>query len=666
MKLREERHRLAQGWLEEYSMRAAAAKLKGHNLNALRAEYIHRYNQLLDREKQPHCDFFLNLSFEVEEELDFEEERPFDLSEYDQHFVWDEAEYLKLRFIAARHYASRGHWDDAYAYVLRSRPGDTADHEDTYNRNAQAWHYTNARVNELIQEAERALEFRDRQIPPWSPRRPPEDSLIPSGRSVETTLPPSDMSQSTPRPKDLTIPVPKREQRIGESWGKSKTPLSPDRESQKEERKSAIDAVKQITGVRKEVSVSGGMSIEDTPEYDWDTRYDGVQGFASRLRNRVSEPSTPQRDQSPRERTQTPPRAQRTFKQLKVYDETPTGRPLPTLQQVRQANLRKIFEEEGAETPCDICGDPTHDYRRCTKEAYRESQDVRQDVGMAQDSGGQCPNCGQMHPGVCPCAWCDQLGHIAQDCLAHFADDSMQTKFPKKVKIKKTPIKYYECRRCGESHPFNIYCPNVRDPPVIPGECRSCGTITKEHANDCQYVAIKDNIGLCTYCRSLNHRYMDCPQRRADHERSMREKKKNKRNNRKKGRVKIVAGIMTREQDSDSTLLSEERRREGEILSPRRMQEQENLMDLHSGEVPREPMTPPRETICSFCGVATHGHRDCPLLHQYIRQQADALAEIRLNEYRRLQGWADYEPPQSASLKDGPLRRGGGPHEGGF
>ena len=104
----------------------------------------------------------------------------------------------------------------------------------------------------------------------------------------------------------------------------------------------------------------------------------------------------------------------------------------------------------------------------------------------------------------------------------------------------------------------------MRDPPVIPGECRSCGTITKEHANDCQYVAIKDNIGLCTYCPSLNHRYMDCPQRLADHEKSMREKKKNKRNNRKKGRVKIVAGIMTREQDSDSNFTirgKEERRR---------------------------------------------------------------------------------------------------------
>ena len=51
---------------------------------------------------------------------------------------------MKLRFIAARHYASRGHWDDAYAYVLRTRPENITEHEDTYSRNAQVWHYTNA------------------------------------------------------------------------------------------------------------------------------------------------------------------------------------------------------------------------------------------------------------------------------------------------------------------------------------------------------------------------------------------------------------------------------------------------------------------------------------------------------------------------------------------
>ena len=157
------------------------------------------------------------------------------------------------------------------------------------------------------------------------------------------------------------------------------SPLSPDKKTQKEERDSVIDAVKQITGAKKGTPVQEGVSVGGTPKYDWDTRYDGISGFLSHLKNRVSEPSTPQRGQSPRGRPQTPPEPQRHYKQLKVYDETPTGRPLPTLQQIRQANLHKIFEEEGAETPCDICGDSQHDYRNCTKEAYLESEDVRLD-----------------------------------------------------------------------------------------------------------------------------------------------------------------------------------------------------------------------------------------------------------------------------------------------
>ena len=279
------------------------------------------------------------------------------------------------------------------------------------------------------------------------------------------------------------------------------------------------------------------MSVGDTPEYDWDTRYDGIRGFPSHLKNRVSEPSTPQRGQSPGGGSKTPPQPQRTYKQLKVYDETPAGRPLPTLQQIRQANLRKIFKEEGADTPCDICGDPHHDYRNCTKEAYLESQDVRQDLEGEKIPKSQCPNCDRPHLRICPCAWCDQPGHIAQDCLVHFADSSMQARSPKKDRVKKTPIKHYECHCCGKSHPFNIYCPNVRDPPIIPGECRSCGTTTREHDNDCQYVAIKDNIGLCTYCWAPSYWYADCPQRITDHERSMREKKKNKWNNKKKGKL---------------------------------------------------------------------------------------------------------------------------------
>ena len=68
----------------------------GPGLGTLRAEYVHRYNQLLERERQPHSDFFVNLSEDFEDELDFSEDRLADLSQYDQYFEWDEAEYMRL------------------------------------------------------------------------------------------------------------------------------------------------------------------------------------------------------------------------------------------------------------------------------------------------------------------------------------------------------------------------------------------------------------------------------------------------------------------------------------------------------------------------------------------------------------------------------------------
>ena len=164
MKLREERDRLADEWSEEYAQCAAPAKQSAAGISTLRAEYIHRYDRLLEREKQPHSDFFVNLSEDFEDELDFSEDRPADLSQYDQYFEWDEAEYMRLRFTAARHYVSRGHWTDAYDYVLRTCPDNIPQHEDTYNKIAQAWHYVNARINELIQEVEQILETQTRQM----------------------------------------------------------------------------------------------------------------------------------------------------------------------------------------------------------------------------------------------------------------------------------------------------------------------------------------------------------------------------------------------------------------------------------------------------------------------------------------------------------------------
>ena len=83
MKLREEQDRMAYDWSEEYAMCASSAKRSGAGLGTLRTEYVHRYNQLLEHEKQPHSDFFVNLSEDFEDELDFNEDRPADLSQYD-------------------------------------------------------------------------------------------------------------------------------------------------------------------------------------------------------------------------------------------------------------------------------------------------------------------------------------------------------------------------------------------------------------------------------------------------------------------------------------------------------------------------------------------------------------------------------------------------------
>ena len=234
MKLREERDRLAYEWSEEYAQRASSAKQSGAGLSTLRAEYVHRYDRLLEREKQPHSDFFVNLSEDLEDELDFSEDTPADLSQYDQYFEWDEAEYMRLRFTAARHYASRGHWTDAYAYVLRTRPDNIPQHEEIYNKNAQAWHYTNARIKELIQEAERILETQDSQIPQRIQFGPPRDSLIPPVHSTEALSSVRGVQREEQESKEL--PETTFTRRVGGQGGRTnfKLPHSPDQESQRE------------------------------------------------------------------------------------------------------------------------------------------------------------------------------------------------------------------------------------------------------------------------------------------------------------------------------------------------------------------------------------------------------------------------------------------------
>ena len=53
---------------------------------------------------------------------------------------------------------------------------------------------------------------------------------------------------------------------------------------------------------------------------------------------------------------------------------------------------------------------------------------------------------------------------------------------------------------------------------MVPGECKSCGAVTNIHDEDCQYVEVKDEIGICSFCGNLDHTYAQCPEREEQRE----------------------------------------------------------------------------------------------------------------------------------------------------
>ena len=122
---------------------------------------------------------------------------------------------------------------------------------------------------------------------------------------------------------------------------------------------------------------------------------------------------------------------------------------------------------------------------------------------------------------------------------------------------------------------------------------------------------------------------------------------------------------MTREQESDSTLSPEKEEWGIETPSPQRLEGRQGYQRLlHGGYIP-QPLITSKEVMCSFCGVNTHDSRDYPVMHQYIREQADALAQRRLEEYQQLREWEGYEIPKQMPPYQGPLFREGGQVKGG-
>ena len=169
-------------------------------------------------------------------------------------------------------------------------------------------------------------------------------------------------------------------------------------------------------------------------------------------------------------------------------------------------------------------------------------------------------------------------------------------------KRRKSKILKYICRRCGEQHPFNRYCLYTIEPPLVPGECRSCAILTNHHDEECELVAIRDRIGLCAFCGDISHLYTDCPDRYPN-----------------RGPKRVLP------------------HKEGpdHIVSPL------------TGRDPPEP--PPYYGVCSFCGSARHGHELCPKLKEAMREQVDQIARIQMARYEEVRNRA--QEPSSRTKK---------------
>ena len=136
----------------------------------------------------------------------------------------------------------------------------------------------------------------------------------------------------------------------------------------------------------------------------------------------------------------------------------------------------------------------------------------------------------------------------------------------------------------------------------MPGECRSCATLTNHHDEECELVAIKDWIGLCAFCRDISHLYVDCPDQYP---------------NRRPKRV------LPHKEGPDRVIIPS------------------------TGRDP--PVPPPYYGVCSFCGSAGHGHELCPKLKEAVREQADQIARIQMARYEEARNQA--QEPSSRTKK---------------
>ena len=441
--LRKECDRLEAKLLNEHIHQVSVGGLHGSALEELREETQREYATLLRKELQPTLEYFELINEELMEEIPLKEEDDPNF-DYPAGYDWREGDYMWLLFKIQQHFAHQNVWNGIFSFINRTQPLRRASHEQAMVELTESWQELFDKSIRVKRIARRALEAtgRDEGVHPRGSyeEQPPADTLIPPNILAR------EEPRGTPEKKGTKgTSLPKRNE--------SSPGAFPNEKSQAEAHQSAVEAVRRITSSCSSLESSNKSEKGGMAGGDWDPTYDGF-ALDERGPRTITSPSEGHKIRGPQNNKDTEGRG-----------ETPKGRPLPTLREIHQMNLRRVLEEERAEVPCDICGSQDHDYRHCQAGALLESRmPGTPQPGQNDDRG---------NPSQGSCGWCKKKGHISLECPTKFYSQSMKERFPTVKKRRKSKILEYTCRRCGEQHPFNRYCPYAVEPPIVPGECRS-------------------------------------------------------------------------------------------------------------------------------------------------------------------------------------------------
>ena len=299
---------------------------------------------------------------------------------------------------------------------------------------------------------------------------------------------------------------------------------------------------------------------------------------------------------------------------------------------------------------------------RCPGGWRRESEDPRSHTSEEEEPPDEwCRNCNGIHPGTCPCGWCNQLGHIAAQCTAKYDSEEMNQRFPKRQKKKKPAVAKYQCWKCSQYHSFKEYCPNVSYPPPRLGECKACGRINGRHAPGCDYDAIRRRLLLCNFCGKAGHLHQDCREKRRLRNREQGESEPTG----QPGRDREDTEETTRDWEHPGVYPKWELHPDGfEVLNRGRPPTQVTTPNAGKDTSPKQVRikdTVPKEPVadCSFCGGTGHTYAVCMVLKQMVQEQVELLQWQRTEEYREAQSRSVRQTiVEEYGAEEDPSRRG--------